>query len=74
MTKNTKAIELKFYIFLLRSIPDKQAGSQDYFSGRKGIRGYLEQMNEKSWKIRWEMEYVVIGRKVLSGKPSLFLL
>ena len=38
------------------------------------MRGYLEQMNEKSWKIRWEMEYVVIGRKVLSGKPSLFLL
>ena len=32
------------------------------------MRGYLEQMNEKSWKIRWEMEYVVRGKVPLASR------
>jgi hypothetical protein len=43
-----KKYRTKVLYFLLRSISDKQAGGQYYFSGRRGKRGYLEHMNEKS--------------------------
>jgi hypothetical protein len=45
--KNSGKLEHGFYITLWKSIPNEEASGQCYFRGRRGVSGFLEQMNEK---------------------------
>jgi hypothetical protein len=45
--ENSGKLEHEFYITLWKSIPNEEASGQYYFRGRRGVSGFLEQINEK---------------------------